>query len=196
MANGYAALVKQRSKGVTKRRALDDYETPEENTASLTDRITFRGPILEPAAGSGRLVRSLRKLTGVEVTGFDIKRGHDFLKRKEPWRGDIVTNPPYRGGLAEKFTRHALKLASGRVAVLVQSGFVWGGRRARSLYADFKPEAVIVIPDRIYFIVDGEPLDSQFFTHCWIVWPERAKRKTNAHETLIHWGGRAEIDFG
>jgi SAM-dependent methyltransferase len=200
--NGYAALVRQRSKGVTKRRKLDDYETPEEVTATLTDVIGgqldgFRGPILEPACGTGRLARGLRKLTGKEVTGFDIKRGHDFLKRVEPWKGDIVTNPPYRDGLAEKFCRHALKLASGRVAMLVQSGFVWGGKRARGLYTEFRPEAVIVIPDRVYFIVPGEgAIDSQFFTHCWIVWPERRHRGRNGHETRIFWPLGDDFDFG
>lgn len=199
--NGYAALVRQRSKGVVKRRKRDDYETPEKDGATLTQFIGgrldgFRGPILEPACGSGRLVRMLKRETGKKVVGFDIKKGHDFLERTEPWKGDIVTNPPYRGGLAEKFSRHALKLASGRVAMLVQSGFVWGGRRARGLFREFKPEAIIVIPDRIYFLVEGEPLDSQFFSHCWIVWPDRVKRRRGNYETLVFWANSDDFDFG
>ncbi len=198
--NGYAALVKQRASGTTKRRKLDDYETPEEYAGDLTRFIGgllkgFRGPILEPACGSGRLLRALRKLTGKKVVGFDIKKGHDFLQRTEPWDGDVVTNPPYRDGLAEKFCRHALKLASGRVAMLVQSGFVWGDKRAAGLFYEYPPEAVIVIPGRIYFIVDGKPIDSQFFTHCWIVWPERARRRRRScdMDARIFWAGPDEF---
>ena len=55
MANGYAGLVRARAdapKG--KRRRLDDYETPQEVTEALCEVVKFRGPILEPAAGSGR----------------------------------------------------------------------------------------------------------------------------------------------
>lgn len=187
--NGYAALVRQRSSGDTKRRRLDDYETPEDKTVYLTDAVKFHGPILEPACGSGRMVRALRDELGVSVVGYDIKlvKSHDFFKRVKRWRGDIVTNPPYRDGLAERFTRHALKLADGRVAMLMQSGFLWGDKRATGLYADCPPEKVIVIPERIYFFAAGKPITSQFFNHAWLVWPERKKRERGGYDCPIVW---------
>src|SRR5262245_20922342 len=122
--NGYAALVRQRTEGKAKRRKLDDYETPDDVTGRLLDHLPeFKGPILEPACGSGRMMKVLRQRTKSKVTGSDIKQGADFLKRTTRWPGDIISNPPYRDGLAERFARHALKLADGRVCLLLQSGF-------------------------------------------------------------------------
>lgn len=185
--NGYAALVRQRTDGVTKRRKLDDYETPGNVTRRLTRFVKLAGPILEPACGSGFMVKELRQETGLRVVGTDIKGGIDFLKRAKEWRGDIVTNPPYRDGLAEKFARHALKLASGRVCMLVQSGFIWGDKRADGLFAEFPPDQIIVIPERIYFLVNGKPIDSQFFSHAWVCWPSQRIRAGRLGPCQIHW---------
>jgi hypothetical protein len=195
--NGYAALVKQRTEGTTKRRKLDDYETPPEPTRILLANVGFKGPVYEPAAGVGqRIVKELRD-AGLKVTFGDIKTGQDFFDRKQIHKGDIITNPPYRDGLAERFARHALKLADGRVAMLMQSGFLWGSKRAAGLFEEFRPETVIILPDRIRFIVPqgmsgaGKPIDSQFFSHCWIVWPPRAKRDSKLAQqatTQLIWG--------
>jgi hypothetical protein len=192
--NGYAALVRQRASGETKRRRLDDYETPEDKTAYLTDAVKLRGPILEPACGSGRMIRALRDATGLKVTGFDIKEGKagDFFRRTKLWPGDIVTNPPYRDGLAERFARHALKLADGRVAMLMQSGFLWGDKRASGLYAECHPELVIIIPERIYFFEAGKPIASQFFNHAWLVWPDRKARSRGSYDTRTRWAQSTE----
>lgn len=176
-SNGYAAMVRKRKdapKG--KRRKLDDYETPPEVTQALCARVKFDGPILEPAAGSGRMARELLTRTGKRVTWADIKRGQDFTKRTARWKGDIITNPPYRDGLADAFVRKALELADGRVAMLMELKFLTGAKRARELYGPTPPELIIFIPGRIYFIAGGKPIESQFFTHCWIVWPRRELR--------------------
>lgn len=198
--NGFAALVKQRIEGSTKRRLLDDYETPEAVTRYLVKQVPLRGPILEPAAGSGRMVNVLKGAIDSapigyrKVTGTDIKTGHNFLERESRWPGDIVTNPPYRDGLAERFVRHALKLADGRVCMLMQSGFIWGDRRASGLYAESKPDVVIVVPQRIRFIVGNKPIDSQFFNHAWLCWPDRKTRDRGGYKTTVHWASSLE-DF-
>lgn len=185
--NGYAALVKARDARNTKRRKLDDYETPDDKVAYLWDFVPlFTGPILEPACGSGRMVRVLRKLYGVRVHGSDIKTGANFFDRKS-WAGDIVTNPPYRDGMADAFPRHALRIATGKVAMLMETKFLHGDKRASGLYAEHKPECVIVIPERIYFYAGGRPITSQFFNHIWIVWPERKKRERGGYETKLYW---------
>lgn len=185
--NGYAALVKQRTEGGTKRRKLDDYETPGEVTRALLRHVKLKGPILEPACGSGRMTRELQLVA--RVTGHDIKHGmgHDFFKRAKTWAGDIVTNPPYRDGLAERFVRHGLKLADGRVCMLMQSGFIWGGKRGSGLYRDAKPDLVIVIPERIYFFEAGKPIESQFFSHAWMCWPARKARERGDYITATVW---------
>lgn len=182
--NGYAALVRER-KG-TKRRPLDDYETPPEVTRALLQHVSFTGPVLEPAEGSGRMSAVLRE-AGLHVHGADIKVGADFLRpRARAWPGDIITNPAYRDDLDNKFVAHALALADGKIAMLMNSRFLWGNDRASSLYAKTPPAAVIIIPQRIMFEVEGEPITSQFFNHCWIVWPERQYRGPQT-QTFTFW---------
>lgn len=188
MSRAGAAKRKDKPKG--KRRALDDYETPESATLALAPFLFIRrGTITEPTAGTGRMVRALRKMyRGVKVVGTDIKTGQDFLKRTAVIKGHCVANPPYRDGQAEAFARHGLKLTDGKVAMLMQSGFVWGSRRANGLYlAGYRPELIVVIPWRVMFVDgDGKTIEGQFFSHCWVVWPERSKRAGNA-STRIEW---------
>jgi hypothetical protein len=133
------------------------------------------------------MVRDLRAQTGLKVVGFDIQQGADFFARTEPWQGDIVTNPPYRDGLAERFVRHALNLASGRVCMLMQSGFMWGGGRGSGLYAELKPDRMIVIPERIYFFEAGTPIESQFYSHAWLCWPDRTIRDRGGYVRQTDW---------
>jgi len=190
-SNGYASMVwNKKKKGARpkgKRRKLDNYETPPRNTFQVTEAIKFKGPILEPACGSGRMVHALRASTGLKVTGFDLKNGHDFLARTAIWPGDIVTNPPYGNGMADAFANHALKLADGRVAVLVELKFLTGDRRAAKLFRRLRPELVIVIPERIYFFAGKKPIPAQFYNHCWIVWPDRKTRRRGNYETKLIW---------
>lgn len=191
-ANGYAALVRNR-KPKGKRRKLDDYETPAEHTAALCRVIKFRGPILEPAAGSGRMARALLTWTGKRVTTQDIKRGQDFTARTKVWPGDIITNPPYRDGLSDKFVLKALELAHGRVAMLMELKYLTGSKRADYLYRPCKPEAIIYIPGRIYFYEGGgKQIKSQFYSHCWIVWPPRPLRGPGVR-TESYWADESEF---
>lgn len=187
--NGFAALVKQRSTGGVKRRRLDDYETPEEDSLIGFQHMPKpANAVFEPACGSGRMVRAIkRQWKGVRVVGSDIKTGDDFLKRTRKFPGDIITNPPYRDGLAERFVRHALKLADGRVSMLMQSGFLWGSDRAEGLYADAKPDRIIIMPSRIYFYEAGKQIKSQFYNHVWVCWPDRKTREKGKYETVTIW---------
>lgn len=194
--NGYAALVKQRAEGKTKRRKLDDYETPEDKTAYLVDALKFKGPVLECAAGSGRMARALAQFGKLKVTRADIKTGQNFLKRTVKWNGDIITNPPYRDGLADAFVRHALKLADGRVAMLMETKFLHGDKRASALYHDTPPEMILIVPERIYFFEgsgkNAKPIPAQFFNHVWLVWPDRKTRQRGGYVTKTVW---ARPDF-
>ena len=188
--NGYASLVHQRASGTTKRRKLDGYETPPDTTELLCNELTdLTGKVLEPACGSGRMVRALKEFYGkaISITSSDIKEGKDFLKRMKTFAGHIITNPPYRDGLADAFVNHALKLADGKVAMLMESGFLWGEKRAGALYNEVKPSHVIVIPNRVYFFAGKKPIPSQFYKHAWLVWPDRATRIKGDYETKTIW---------
>lgn len=194
--NGYAALSRARAeepKG--KRRKLDDYETPEDVTARLMKRVKFKGPFLEPCAGSGRIVRAIKAaVRSARIATADVKTGQNFLERTKTFPGDVITNPPYRDGLADAFVNHALKIADGRVAMLMEAKFAFGGKRTANLYASNPPEFEIVIPDRIYFFAGGKPITSQFFNHVWLVWPERKKR--GAHVVTTKLWAPPDFEFG
>lgn len=191
--NGYASLVRKRADTPAptgKRRKLDDYETPADTTRILCEHYpALKGNVLEPACGSGRMVKALKEFYGskIKVTATDLKSGHDFLKREKTFAGHIITNPPYRDGLADAFVFHALGLADGRVCLLMESGYLWGGRRAARLYNECKPEAVIVLPERVYFYAGGKPIPSQFYKHAWLVWPDRKTRMRGGYETKTFW---------
>ena len=91
-ANGYAALSKQRASGATKRRKLDDYETPEAHSHTLFRYYTFKArKAFEPAAGSGRMARVIKTYIPGVVTS-DIKSGKNFLARTAPFPGAVTTN--------------------------------------------------------------------------------------------------------
>ena len=125
MSNRFATLSRSKAakakntpaKKKRPRRKLDDYETPPEATAALVPFVALSGNLLEPCAGSGRMVRELKRLfPSLKIESADIKRGRDFMKRTAPFKGHCFTNPPYGGGKAEAFARQALKLCSGKAA--------------------------------------------------------------------------------
>ena len=51
-----------------------------------------------------------------------------------------------------------MKIADGRVCMLMQSGFIWGGKRGTGLYVDCRPDHIVIIPERIYFYEAGKPI--------------------------------------
>lgn len=220
-SNGYASMVwnrKKKKRATTKgkrprgkRRRLDNYETPPRNTFQLATVVLLKGPILEPACGSGRMVRALRtafarkpphgfkwRVPKMEVVGMDLKDGpqFDFLKRTKKWKGDIVTNPPYGKGMSDAFVYKALELADGRVAMLVELKFLTGDKRAKKLFMKCAPELVIIIPERIYFIAGAKPIPAQFYNHCWIVWPRRSVRERGGYDTKMIWADPKEAFEG
>jgi predicted RNA methylase len=195
-ANGYAALVKKRAAnkaaGVKpKRHKLDAYETPSQHTRQLMENfhIPAGATITEPAAGSGRMARELRAFGSHKVITSDIKDGQDFTKRTAKIKGHCVTNPPYRDGLADAFVNKALELTEGVVCMLMEAKYLFGSKRFDTLFGPNKPQKVILIPERIYFF-DGhsakaKPIESQFYNHVWVCWPDRASRGKVAKTEIV-----------
>jgi hypothetical protein len=157
--------------GNAERLEHDEYETTDPVIDLLLKHVKFSGPVLEPACGSGRIVRRLA-LQGLKGEASDIRLGQDFLERREPWTGDIITNPPYHDGMADAFVARALALASGKVAMLLQAGFMFGDERTRELYERFPPVLVIAVPWRVRFYIGASDnvIRSQAYNHCWFIW--------------------------
>lgn len=166
---------------------LDQLETPDEVVDALIEGAShdlgypFGVNVLEPACGTGRIVRRLTAL-GYEVEGRDIQTGDDFLaledRNENRWVGSIITNPPYSRGRCDAFIRQALRLADKGVAMLVRSGTLWGERRATGLWKEVGfPDLVVIVPWRIFFIdARGRPISGQAYDHCWAVWQPRGGR--------------------
>lgn len=171
MSNRFATLARDRANGNTERLTHDEYETPDEVTSLLFRYVKFFGPVLEPACGSGRIVQNI-EARGLKVEARDIRAGQDFLDTYDTWHGDIITNPPYHEGMADSFVARALAITTGKIAMLLQSGFLFGDKRTRSLYEAFPPAMVITVPWRILFYLgkSDETIRSQAYNHCWFVW--------------------------
>jgi hypothetical protein len=124
----------------------------------------------------------------LQVAGADIRDGgFDYLQTKEVWNGDVVTNPPYHNGMAEAFVAHALAKSTGKVAMLLQSGFLFGSRRTRELLAPFPPSQVIAVPWRILFHIGDSDrvIRSQAYNHVWVVWDRHSRPMTQTGADLI-----------
>lgn len=165
----------------TTRDRNDRYETPDEEIDVVLQAMypdSFEGPILEPACGSGRMVRRIRKYTGQKVIGRDLEdTGHDWLKTTRKWKGDMITNPPYHKDMPLQFALKAHELVDGQFAMLLQAGFLWTDTRAPYLRGILKPDQVIIIPWRIYFYRrNGKRIEGQAYSHCWVIWPDRIHR--------------------
>jgi hypothetical protein len=114
------------------------YPTPAWCTEALLRNYNFPtyGVIWEPACGQGHISLVLEAhgydvfSTDLNETGFG-HSGRDFLKEDTPAKV-IITNPPYKNNLAEKFVRHALRLTEERqgiVAMLMRTD--WSSAKGR-----------------------------------------------------------------
>lgn len=134
-----------------KRAPNDYYATPAPVGRVLLEREGFTGPILEPCAGRGHLVRELER-HGYRVWSnepfpqdFQVNDRRDFLSYES--RGgcqSLVTNPPFK--LAERFIRHAIQLGFKQHAWLLR----WQFAEARyDLFKDYPPARIWVFSKRI-----------------------------------------------
>ncbi len=185
MSNRFADLSRKRKQDG--RLSLDEYETPEAVTELLLKHVSFNGPIYEPCCGSGRIVRVLER-AGHQVAGADIRHdGNDYLDKAHVFQGDIVTNPPYHNGMAEAFVAHAIAKSTGLVAMLLQSGFLFGVRRTRELLCEFTPAMIIAVPWRIRFHIGDtdEVIKSQAYNHVWVIWNRNSRPMTQSGSDFI-----------
>jgi hypothetical protein len=111
-------------------RGFDLYETPAAAVEALIRAENLPLTIWEPAAGCGAIVNVLRahghRVIASDLIdyGFPLDFVADFLKTTLPPKGigAILTNPPFKQRLAEKFVAHALDLCP-RVIMLARFAF-------------------------------------------------------------------------
>lgn len=151
------------------REANDNYPTPEWLTEAILLELGdyWGGPLLEPAAGEGAIVRILKRaFPTAQTDAGDIVSGQDFLTY--PWPRNhyklIITNPPY--SLAESFARRALELIrpDGAVVLLLRLSFLASQQRAAWMRRTHP--SVFVTPRRPCF-VRGKSDNCEYG---WFVW--------------------------
>lgn len=128
--------LRKRESNLWVREANDWYVEPEWVSSRLFDEEKFEGRIVDPAAGSGRILHSAR-MHGYDTRAFDVTdRGIvyyslvDFLTTCMR-HDNIVSNPPF--GIAEQFVAHALKYTERKCAMLLPTNWVQGDKRSRWL---------------------------------------------------------------
>jgi len=156
-------------------RGFDYYASPPE---ALEDLLRFEefGEVWECADGEGNLCGVLRK-RGILGRHSDLidrgcgEGGVDFLL-EDSWRGDIITNPPYKYALS--FVRHALRIIpEGRkVAMLLKIQFLEGKSR-REFFRQNPPKTVYVWSKRIKCAFNnefGKSKEGGAIMFAWFVW--------------------------
>lgn len=144
--------------------------------------------IWECACGQGHLSKILID-KGYIVKSTDlIDRGYgeggiDFLKQRERWHGDILTNPPYK--YAEDFVEKALKLLEqGNHCVMFLKVQFLEGQSRRELFEYCPPKYVYVHSKRANCAKNGnfEKYGSSAICYCWYIWEKGFKG-----ESKIRW---------
>jgi hypothetical protein len=143
----------QRVTGTAKDRDNEEkdhfYPTPPEGTEALLRVEQFDGPIWEPACGDGAISRVLES-AGYRVISTDlVDRDYgtpriDFLMEIKSLAPNIVTNPPFK--MVSPFIRQALRLSTGKVAMLLRLACLEGTER-REIY-DSSPLARVWVFSR------------------------------------------------
>lgn len=153
-------------------RPIDDfYRTPERATLGLLEKEKFVGDVWEPACGDGAISEVLIK-SGFTVYSSDlIDRGygqpnHDFLLTNHR-ATNIITNPPYK--LANEFIEQALRLTTGKVAMLLKLAAL-GGKERRKLFASTPFKGVLVHSGRLGMMRNGGKEAAGMIEFAWFIW--------------------------
>jgi hypothetical protein len=169
-----------------KRRApFEFYPTPPSAIRALLSVERFAGDIWEPACGDGAISREL-VAEGYDVIATDITDwgygypGYDFLTLEKPYARNIVTNPPYGWGMADRFVEKALAFTAdtgGRVAMLLNIASLCHPKR----HGDFvrQPPSVIYALDECVCYPLGDPARATAHTlkhrYAWVIWDHAHK---------------------
>lgn len=154
----------------------DYYATPPIATQALLGVEDFDRRILEPCCGEGHISKVLES-QGHRVFSYDLvdrgygEGGKNFLQRTKPFKGDIITNPPY--SLALPFINKALDLIGegSKIAFLLKLGFL-SGKSRQTLWKTAPPRRIYVFTTRIRCGRNGDlsKVRGGAVDFAWFVW--------------------------
>jgi hypothetical protein len=147
----------------------DEYFTLDANRLipALLSKVRIVGPVLEPAAGVGHLVRELRRGHGLEVIASDLRAYEEPLvpdiEVRDIWAidslkgfGFLITNLPYTD--QDRLGAHLIALGARdgcSVALLTRAEWIVAGKR-RALVHEHRFFAGVVFSDIATALVRGQ----------------------------------------
>jgi hypothetical protein len=173
------------------RQSGDFYATDPKAVKMLLELEEFDKYIWEPACGLGHISRTLEE-AGYVVKSTDlVDRGYgvggvDFLQNEGVFKGDIVTNPPYK--YAKEFVIKALEAIEPgkKVAMFLKLTFLEGKSRYEEIFSKIPPKKVWVSRSRLSCPSNGDfdkfKGKGKAICYCWFIW-----QKGYTGETTIGW---------
>lgn len=167
------------------RAANDFYATPEEVTELFL--LNFRNlpelkKVWEPACGQGHLSKVLKSyIPNVKSTDL-IDRGYgkvlDFLTYKKPFKGSIITNPPFSHIL--EFTEHALNIVEDNNYVIFLCRFQFLESNKRRHLFDKNIHSIYIHSTRVGCAKNGDFSNiPKGMTYCWVVFKKGYTKTPN-----------------
>lgn len=167
----------------------DFYATNPKHVEELLEREEFSKDVLEPAVGMGHIAKVLQE-HGHNVVGIDIvDRGYpgtilaDFTQENFKWKGDIITNPPYK--IANQYVTKCMEmLEDGRkLALFLKIQFLESESR-RKIFDKYPPKRIYVYSKRAECSSSGDfsKKESSAMCFCWFIWV-----KGNTDKPTIEW---------
>ena len=94
----------------------------------------------------------------------------DFLKQEKTFKGDIITNPPYK--YCTEFILKALELVEDghKVAMFLKLQTLEGQDRYKKIFCKFPPKTIYVYTKRIQCAKNGEFQGTSAVCYAWFVW--------------------------
>lgn len=140
------------------------------------------GSVWEPACGEGHMLKVIEEYTdradGSDIHDYggmgadsiiDFVDGHNLDHLKYDW---IITNPPFKDKLTERFVLRALDLAQVGVAMFVRSQWaVEGVYRYNAIFRDRPATLHAYFAERVNLCVGRwDPDGGTATAYCWLVW--------------------------
>ena len=177
----------------SERETHDFYATDPKALELFLDRIDNDGiklnhHIWECACGEGNLSEVL-KSKGYDVYSSDLvdrnygASGVDFLKGIFEWKGDVLTNPPYK--MALEFVKHAIELLmDGNKAIFFLKIQFLEGKERYKFFQENPPKFVYVHSERQKCAINNqfENIKSSAVCYAWFVWEKGFKG-----DTIVRW---------
>lgn len=110
-------------------------------------------------------------LTDIVERQYKINKRIDFLNFTGKWKGDIITNPPYRTAL--EFVKKSIEVVEtgSKIAMFLKVQFLEGKAR-KEFFKTNPPKKTYVSSSRLNCAKNGrfEDFKSSAVCYCWYIW--------------------------